>query len=245
MADEIEGESLPGETSQDGVSPRMRVLEMIESGQITTEEGLRLLESMPDDEDVPIEGVAAIDLSGESEIPEAAGTSAEAEDASQAGPAVLDGKRTNVLPPDAEKWRRYWMIPVWIGVIATVLSGVLMYQAFRASQIGFWFVCAAFPFALGILILTLGVQARTAPWLHLRVQQKPGERPQRIAFSFPIPVRPTAWFLRTFGNKIKGLEDTSLDEIILALGETARAGDPLYIQADEGEDGDKVEIYIG
>ena len=54
-----------------------------------------------------------------------------------------------------------------------------------------------------------------------------------------------AWFLRTFGRYIPQLDQTSLDEIILAIGETTSPETPIYVQVDDDEDGDQVEIYIG
>ena len=87
--------------------------------------------------------------------------------------------------------------------------------------------------------------SRVSLWLHLRVQQAPGEWPQQIAFSFPLPLRLAAWFLRIFGRYIPNLQDQRLDEIILAVGRSASPDNPIYIQVDEGESGEKVEIFIG
>jgi hypothetical protein len=41
------------------------------------------------------------------------------------------------------------------------------------------------------------------------------------------------------------MENTSLDEIILALEDSSKAGNPLYVQVDEGNDGEQVEVFIG
>ncbi|MBN2549296.1 MAG: hypothetical protein JXB15_09070 [Anaerolineales bacterium] len=230
---------------------RMHILDMIESGKISTEEGLRLLEilaqSEPAEPEVELEALvepAAQRASAALPLEAAPETSAPAED-QPAEPRASSGLPPIGLPPDAGKWRRFWLIPLWVGVGITVLGGALMYRAFDASGIGFWFVCASLPFILGMLILVLGVQSHSAPWIHLRVQQEPGEKPERIAISFPIPVGITTWFLRTFGGRIKQLQGTSLDEIILALEKTSRAGEPIYIKVDEGDEGEKVEIYIG
>jgi hypothetical protein len=37
------------------------------------------------------------------------------------------------LPPDAEKWRSWWVIPLWVGVGIIVVSVSLMYAALRSS----------------------------------------------------------------------------------------------------------------
>jgi len=281
---------------------RMRILEMIDSGRISAEEGLRLLQILGGEDEgeeqaaqlpaamTPAEELDAAPSTGE--VPQsgeeqlhgeesnttdtlAGAFSGEAEaelsgvpdvrsvmdqeqpvvsiaqpaeqdiPGSSEEPRVTADQPPHALPEEARKWRRFWVVPMWIGVVVVILGGVLMFVVQRSANLGFWFACSTVPFILGLLILVLAWQTRNAPWLHLRVQQKPGERPQRIALSFPIPVRPTVWFLRTFGNRIQGLEDTSLDEIVLALGETAHAENPVYIQVDEGEDGEKVEVYIG
>ncbi|MEW5870535.1 MAG: hypothetical protein AB1894_14770 [Chloroflexota bacterium] len=229
---------------------RMRILEMIERGEVTAEEGLRLLEAL---NEVEASGDEAAPALADSYPPDEEAFQAEpaAEPAAEMpfqeeGPQVIINQPPGAsIPPEAEKWRSYWTIPLWIGVGVVVVGGLLMYWAQTSSGLGFWFVCASLPFILGVLLLVLAFQSRTAPWLHLRVQQRPGESPQRIAFSFPIPVGITAWGLRTFGRYIPKLENTSLDEIVLALGETRKSGTPLYIQVDEGEDEEKVEIFIG
>lgn len=120
-----------------------------------------------------------------------------------------------------------------------------MYWAIESAGFGFWFICAVLLFALGVFLLTLAWQSQFSPWLHLRIQQSPGEYPQRIAFSLPLPVRPAAWFLRTFGGYIHGLDSTSLNDILLSIEQVTSSENPIYIQVDEGGSGEKVEIYIG
>lgn len=231
---------------------RMHILEMIDSGKISAEEGLRLLEILSQSDEPAPEALPDAAERAEAAVPLEADSSAPEMGAAAGNEQAEPGKNEDftspppiALPPDAEKWRRFWMIPLWVGVGITVLGGALMFRAFEASGIGFWFVCASVPLMLGLLVLVLGVQSRTSPWIHLRVQQEPGEKPERISISFPIPVGITTWLLRTFGWRIKQLEGTSLDEIILALDKTSRAGEPLYIKVDEGDEGEKVEIYIG
>ncbi len=166
--------------------------------------------------------------------------------AAEPGPSFDEQPASPDLPPDAARWRRWWAIPLLVGAAFSFWGGLFMYLALRVTGgIGLWFLGAAVPFALGLLVMALAFQSRTAPWLHLRVQQKPGARPQRIAISFPLPVGPTAWFLRTFGSYIPQVKENSLDEIILAVGRSATPENPIYIQVDEGDDGEKVEIYIG
>jgi hypothetical protein len=248
---------------------------MIESGKITPEEGLALLKALPGvDEQEPTaqlvhtEGVLpepptppvepvveSYRSSGAWESPQAP-----VEGRTQPGePAVEEGQPLQgetIHPersesPDLWRFKGWWRLPFWIAVGVTVLSGLLMYTVWQASGIGFWFACTWFPFLLGVAVMAMAWSSRNLPWLHIRIQQKPGERPQRIAFSFPLPVRLLAWLLRTFGDRInfKGgvRTDTgakNLDEMVLLLNKTS-PDMPLSIHVDEGDDGEKVEIYIG
>jgi hypothetical protein len=247
----------------DDKSENMRILEMIESGRISVEEGLSLLAALgvvdesvtgevPALEDHTRLGEASSDTAEYAEpIPPpapnqpASGGAPNSEHTSPAPEPQTDQGAAG-LPPEAEKWRRWWVIPLWVGVGLTILGGLLLYAAVQSvGGVNFWFFCAAVPFTLGLLAIILAWQSRTSPWLHLRVQQAPGETPQRIAISLPLPIRPAAWFLRTFGRKIPGVKDQALDQVVLAVGENAGPDNPIYIQVDEGENGEKVEIYIG
>jgi hypothetical protein len=237
----------------DDSEERMQILEMIDSGKISATEGLRLLQALSGKEPAALEET----LPPEDGVSQAAPTvleppladaTAQAAQSEAAEPEVIQAPQTaqpRSLPPDARKWRRWWMIPFWIGVGITISGAMLMYWAQQTSGLGYWFVCAGVPFTIGLLILILAWGSRTSPWLHLRVEQAPGERPQRIALSFPIPVRPAVWFFRMFGHRIPNLEQTSVDEIILAVGKNATPDNPIYIQVDEGQDGERVEIFIG
>lgn len=237
----------------DAQSERMHILERIEQGEISVEEGLTLIETLPEVEEAT-DSTPLLDesLPGQDmmNISEAEQKPSEPEIILPYLPAgdssVPTAKaRPSDLPPDVKKWKGFWMIPLWIGVAFTSLGGWLMYLAIESSGFGFWFICAALLFTLGVIVITLAWQSQYSPWLHLRVQQRPGEYPQRIAFSFPLPVRPAAWFLRNFGQHIQGLDSSSVDEILMSVDRVTQSENPIYIQVDEGEEGEKVEIYIG
>jgi hypothetical protein len=163
---------------------------------------------------------------------------------SQAIPAVIEDLPENPsFDPRAEKWRGWWRIPLWIGVIATVLTGLLLYSIYNAAGFNFWFACAWFPFMISVAIVALAWASRSAHWIHIRVHQRPGERPQNIAISFPVPLSLMGWFLRTFRSKIPNLQGVNPDEMILALNHVTPEK-PFYVEVNE-EDGERVEVYIG
>ena len=244
---------------------RRLILEMIESGKITAEDGLNLLQALPTDpaeefaEDAPeswsLEAGHLVETSlGEKQIsesmplpaapqadlPSASVASAAGEAEGFAGEATVQSK-----PPDFDRWRQFWIIPLWVGVGITILGAWLMFAAQQSSGLGFWFLCSWIPFAIGLLLIVLAWGSRTARWLHLRVQQQPGEWPQNIAISFPLPLRVTGWFMRTFRNRIPGLDDTSVDELLTAVENSTSPDNPLYIEVEEGEHGERVQIFIG
>jgi hypothetical protein len=256
-------------------SERKKILEMIEDGTITADEGLTLLKAL--DESQPFEispETPSVDTrfqgSLEAEFEKVLETSGYDDVAPTPSPvkhetlhedeykaAYADTETfaadVEVLPPgptqpsadEIERWKRWWVIPLWIGAGITVVGGLLMYWALSANGFGFWFACAWFPFLFGVAVLALAWSSRTSPWLHVRIHQAPGERPQKIAISFPIPVRLTVWGLRTFGHHIPHMGDTSLDEVILSLKEVAKDGTPFFVDVDEGEDGERVQVFIG
>jgi hypothetical protein len=138
------------------------------------------------------------------------------------------------------------MLPLGAGIGITVVSALFMYWAYSGAQsFNFWFFCASAPFALGVVLMALAAASRTAKWIHIRVHTGEQDWPQRIAISLPLPIGLTAWFLRTFGHRLPQLKDTAVDELILALGESASAETPLYVEVDEGDHGEKVQVYIG
>jgi hypothetical protein len=69
--------------------------------------------------------------------------------------------------------------------------------------------------------------------------------PRNITLAFPLPLGLAAWFLRNFGSAIRGMKNTNVDEIIQVLDATGKSGAPLIINANDNEDGEHVQVYIG
>ena len=223
------------------MSERLQILEMIEKGEISASDGVRLLEAMNGKADA---GYIPEDSGGAGQLNQAAPVLPGSVDEEPRG---FDEAEVQDRPstPDFSRWRRWWTIPMWVGTGITILGGALMYWAYQSAGIGIGFVLAWLPFLFGLAVMALAWSSRTSRWLHIRVQQKPGERPQRIALSFPLPIRLTAWILRNFGHHIPKLENTGIDEIIMALEDNTNSETPFYIEVDEGENGERVQIYIG
>ena len=77
------------------------------------------------------------------------------------------------------------------------------------------------------------------------MDQRKGEWPRHITLGFPIPVGIIGWILRNFGHHIRGMDKTNVDEILMALSMTNHLDEPLIVNVDEGEHGERVQVYIG
>jgi hypothetical protein len=225
-------------------SERIQILEMIENGVITAAEGARLLQAL--DKDDRLEEMLEEGTGYSNVFEELSDDSVPPTDGGNSG-AVSGEVLEDVFQPEIEKWRRWWMIPLWIGVGITIIGSLLMFWAYQSSGFGFWFVCSWLPLLLGVGVMAMAWASRSARWLHLRVQQEPGEWPRTIAFSFPLPLRFAGWVLRTFGYFIPKVNDVDIDfdEMIQVLETSTNSDTPLYVEVDEGDGGETVQIYIG
>ena len=219
---------------------RRIILQMIDSGKITAEEGLGLINALVDADDPALEA--------QHELPEVSnqqpGFSTPEMQEPEANPAPGTA-RTTAMPPDAERWRSWWVYPFWAGVAVVVLGGWLMYWVQQNYGIGFWFLCSWVPFILGVALMALAWQSRTSHWWHLRVHQKSGDWPRNIVISTPLPIGLASWFFRTFGEMIPGMEHVSMEDVLQSVDRNTSPENPVYIEVDQGEDGERVEIYIG
>lgn len=145
----------------------------------------------------------------------------------------------SVAPQVPRRWRAWWLVPFSIGIGLTVAGAGV------ATVGGWWWLCAGPLLLLGIPLFTLAAATSSSPWVHVRVDTGQESWPRRIAISLPIPLRLTAWILRTFGSNIKGLDETGFDELLLALDEGVLSESPIYVEVYEGESGEKVEVYLG
>ena len=147
----------------------------------------------------------------------------------------VKAKPTQVPRP----WRAWWLIPFSIGL------GLTAAGAGVATLGGWWWLCAGPLLLVGISLLTLAAATIRSPWVHVRVDTGNERWPRRIAISLPLPIRFTAWVLRVFGHRVKGLDQTAIDELLLALNEGVSSEEPIFVEVDEDSAGEKVQVYLG
>ena len=242
---------------------RMRVLEQLEKGEITSDEAadqLGNLEAVPRSEGMqtggpqkPMDVLAALDRGDISADEAATRLQASSAKASAQSPTRVryeqgpGGTRASVTPKDGPNFggfRHWWLLPLFAGLIITAASGLWMQEILTERGIGMLFLCSWAPLAIGLALLILGWASRNGTWVHVRVRN-PGGSPRLIAISLPAPLGLVAWSIRTFGPHIDALDGTAIDEILTALDQSIRKGEPLYVKVHDDGDGEQVEVFIG
>ena len=203
-----------------------KILDMVEQGQITAEEGLRLINAMGGDHH------SASNLTNFSEFSPVQSQISGEDIIEPTGPAIPEEEMQRM-----KRLKRWWVLPFGIGLVITTLGAIWMYMGYTANGFGFGFWLAWIPFLLGIAIVALSFQTSKSVWLHVRIKQKPGETPQRINISLPLPLS------LTFGKKIPGLKDQPVGEYSKILNHLSPE-EPFYVHVDE-DDGEEVEVFIG
>jgi hypothetical protein len=200
---------------------RKKILQMVADGRITADEAatlMRALEQTPEEDQV-LE-------------PEAGSRS-----------------RANAEPEFEEvrnRAMRLAVIPLWIGILVTVVSAWGMFAIQQNAGYNFWFFSLTVPLLLGIFLITLGAGSRTSRWIYLNVDRSQrNDWPRNITLAFPLPLGLAGWFLQNFGSYIGGLKHTNVDEVVQAISMAKSIKEPLIINVDDAEDGERVQVFIG
>lgn len=203
---------------------RAQILKMIDDAKITAEQGLTLMQALAQDEEAEAETpFLETETGGEAEWKPA-----------PPDPVVEQLKR---------RVRSFYIIPLFGGTFLTILFAWLMYQSVNNGSTGVAFYCLLFPsLLLGILLLSVGAASQKSSWMYVDIQQKPGEKPGRIMFGFPLDL--VRWLMNTFKSNIPHGEREKAEMVLQVMNETP-SQEPIVVQVDEGEDGNKVNVYIG
>lgn len=238
---------------------RMRILEMIEQGIISTAQGAELLRAIEmDDEEADADEDGVWEESPTPEAfplpdpepfayPSPSARKPTPEPARATEPPRVTPTLVDPLPSRFARWRNWWYYPLAIGILVTVFSGWLIFLGTQNAWAGFWMACIWMPLLFGIFVITLSWYSHRSLWMHVRVNTGQDEWPRRVAISMPLPLEFGAWVMRTFKNRIPGIpnmDDVPLDEIITAIRHGVKPEAPIYVQVEEAG-AEKVEVYIG
>lgn len=205
------------------------VLKMVADGRVSAEEALTLLHALDRA------------CAGTREEPARAapgpGSRASAVEAAPRAEAALEEV--------ARRARRWLRLLLWIGVGMSALSAALMYWVQRGSGFGFCSYGLSLPLAFGVLIAALAAWGASARWLFVDVRQRPGRRPARLTFGFPLPLRFLRWLFRAFGQRSQGTSARQrLLDFVSLMDRALSSEAPLILHVDD-EDGEQVSLYIG
>ena len=201
---------------------RKKILQMVADGKINAEEAATLMRALDDSVEEQIQVI-------------------------EAGPS-FGSEKTDAPEFDQVRRRanRFSSAFLSIGIIFTVLSAWAMFGIQKNNGLNFWFFCMTMPLFLGILLTMLGAGSRTSRWMYVNVDRShQTEFPRNITIAFPLPLGLVAWFLKNFGGSISGLKKTNVDEIIQAIAMAKNITEPLIVNVDDGDDGEKVQVFIG
>jgi len=226
---------------------RMKILDMIERGVITAEEGSELLLVLETNFELE-EDLAEDESSGEFSLPELDYNSSTPLPPKEESAPPPRSESTQAFSPKFSHWRNWWYYPLAFGVVVTVFSGWLLYVGSQNSWAGFWMACIWLPLLLGIFVITLAWLSHRSLWVHVRVNTGQDEWPRRIAISLPLPLQLGAWFMKIAQDRIPGvpnIKDVPLDEIITAVKNGVKPDEPIFVEVDNGPGQERVEVYIG
>ncbi len=196
---------------------RMKILKRVEAGEITAEEAVRQINEL---------GQAS------SSAPEPEPQAVEPEPV----------RSTSAPPLEIPKGlAQFWVYPLYVGVGMVVLGALLLYAVYGALAGWGWALCGWPIFATGVLVVATAWWLRTARWIHVRVRGK-----ENVTISIPLPLRLTAWAFKIAKPFVPQFKDTGIDEVITSLGDTlGKGGQPIYVDVNDEEEGEHVQVYIG
>ncbi|MBI5964151.1 MAG: hypothetical protein HY863_11790 [Chloroflexi bacterium] len=201
---------------------RKKILQMVADGKISAEEAATLMNALeePAEEDIQV-------------IEAGPGFSSEKTDAPE-----FDQVRRRAM--------RFSGAFLAIGITFTVLSAWAMFGIQKNNGLNFWFFCMTMPLFLGVLLTILGAGSRTSRWMYVNVDRSHQEEwPRNITIALPLPLGLVGWFLKNFGHSISGLGNTNVDEVVQAIAMAKNISEPLIVNVDDGDDGEKVQVFIG
>jgi hypothetical protein len=201
---------------------RRKILQMVADGKITAEEAATLMRTLDESAEEETEVIGT-----------RSGTGSGGSDA-----AEFDQIRKRAM--------NFAMIPLWVGVILTILSAWWMFSIQQHAGLNFWFFCMSLPLLFGILLIALGAASETSRWLYVNVDRsRRADWPKNITIVLPLPLGLASWFLKNFGMYIDGLKGTTVDEVIMAISAAKLTTEPLIINIDNHDGGERVQVFIG
>jgi hypothetical protein len=210
---------------------RLIILRKIESGDISIEDGQRLIDAL----DGRINPVEELDGNAQEEESSPEPQAVEHVD-------VIETGHEKTAPPDFGRWRTWGWVAFGVFVFLTALSAMWMVLGWQTRPWGWGFWLSWIPFLVGVVGMIATYQAR---WLHVRIRQAPGSKPEKISISLPLPLGLASLAMNTFSRWMPvQVREQHIGEMIKDLDRNIHKDEPLHIQVED-DDGERVEVFIG
>ncbi len=148
-------------------------------------------------------------------------------------------------PEGSGVWRALWSIPMWLGVIITVLAAYGMYSGYEAAGFSWGFFLSSIPLVLGIVLVYAGARLLESRWMHIVVNSNEEGKREHIDIQVPFPISFLSWIVRTFGKHMSAeVRNSHLDEILDEIDASMDRNEPFEVHVDSDEDGKKIGVVI-
>jgi hypothetical protein len=154
---------------------------------------------------------------------------------------AVDPEIETSVPDTLPNFSNLWLIPMGVGVAILIIGGLMLSSAYQAGG-WFLFVCGWPLFAIGLLVIIAAWFAQTGPWVHVRItHEKKDQRDIKIS----LPLNPVVFILKIVRPFVPRLKDTAIDELLMSMKDNVNRDQPLYVDVNEAEDGERIQVVIG
>lgn len=141
-------------------------------------------------------------------------------------------------PPN---FNNLWLIPMGVGVTILIIGGLMLSSAYQAGG-WFLFVCGWPLFAIGLLVVIAAWFARTGPWVHVRITH---DNKDRRDIKISLPLNPAIFILKIIRPFVPRFKNTAIDELLMSMKDNVNRDQPLVVDVNEAEDGERIQVVIG
>jgi SHOCT-like protein len=150
----------------------------------------------------------------------------------------VDATPASGAPPN---FSNLWLIPMGVGIAILIVGGLMLSSAYQAGG-WFSFVCGWPLFAIGLVVIVAAWFARVGPWVHVSItHDKKDQRDIKIS----LPLNPAVFILKIVRPFVPRVKDTAIDEVLMSMKDNVNRDQPLYVDVNEAEDGERIQVLIG
>ncbi len=226
-------------------SERMRILEQVDKGELSAEEGIGALSEAPsnnkaEEKGSPPSPLQVLEALEKGEISAEEATEQLADRSKPDETVPLTNNAYEVSSGLESKKGRVWQLLITVGLGLILLSAFWMNTRIQSAGYDFWFFSAWLPLAIGVLLISIGWASRNAYWLSVNIHSSDNGGSDKLNFHIPLPLGILRWVIFRFEHRINGVNMAKLNELLTVKGPLK---EPIVIQIED-DDGDEIEAII-